>query len=288
MRIGEVSKYLGLSPETIRYYEMEGLIRPDRNPGSSYRDYRMPDVLRLMAVQRYRSMGFSLKEVETIINNSDIEEQYRYVNTQYHILRGEMDHRRHLLDYLRMHQSELASAVYNVGNFWVYPEEASCLLPIAVWSKMGIRMLPIRDEDELSAWLSTYPYYSISLKNSAPGINSQIISKKSARSAPLPSEHLVCLRLSESDFKMYSLENTRQLIHLPAGTYLRTIRTFDLVNNDISSCFPDSQDLPDLHGLTVSGDAYGKILIASHDHERTSAYLEVQIPLTERRDPVSN
>lgn len=280
MRIGEVSKYLGLSPETIRYYEMEGLISPNRNPDSSYRDYRAPDVLCLMAAQRYRSMGFSLKEVETILNSSSIEEQYHYVNTQYHILRDEMNQRRHLLDYLCTFQSELASAAYNVGNFWVHSEEASYLLPVAVRNKKGIRWLRHHDEDELPAWLAAFPFYNISLAPS--GDYRQKASGDGRHTAPHPAEHLICLHLSESDFQNYSLEKSGRLIYRPAGMYLHTVLTFDFESDDIFTVFPDSLNLPDLHGLSVSGDACGKLLIFSHDYGKVPVYLELQIPLTEK------
>ena len=40
MRIGELAKSAGVTPDTIRYYEREGLLPlADRTP-SGYRDYR--------------------------------------------------------------------------------------------------------------------------------------------------------------------------------------------------------------------------------------------------------
>lgn len=67
MRIGEVSKRTGCKIETIRYYERIGVIDPPSRKGA-YRDYCQVDIERLRFVRRARELGFSLEEVQTLLD----------------------------------------------------------------------------------------------------------------------------------------------------------------------------------------------------------------------------
>ena len=67
MQIGEVSRRSGCNIETIRYYERIGVIEPPPRRGS-YRDYGPSDLERLRFVQRARELGFSLQEVQALLD----------------------------------------------------------------------------------------------------------------------------------------------------------------------------------------------------------------------------
>ena len=44
MRIGEIAQLTGLSVSNIRFYEKKGLIGPQREDGSKYRNYTEDDL----------------------------------------------------------------------------------------------------------------------------------------------------------------------------------------------------------------------------------------------------
>ena len=67
MTIGDAARRSGVSAKTIRYYESIGLIRPASRHGNDYRAYRDQDVEFLRFIQRARSLGFSLKEIDELI-----------------------------------------------------------------------------------------------------------------------------------------------------------------------------------------------------------------------------
>lgn len=69
MRIGEVAEKTGLSISNIRFYERKGLIKPDRNVESKYRDYTIQDVERLKRIILFRKMDFSIESISMIIND---------------------------------------------------------------------------------------------------------------------------------------------------------------------------------------------------------------------------
>lgn len=66
-RIGELSRHLGLGPDTLRYYERIGLLPPvARNP-SGLRIYGDKDVSRLRFIRRAQYMNFSLAEIGQLL-----------------------------------------------------------------------------------------------------------------------------------------------------------------------------------------------------------------------------
>jgi MerR family copper efflux transcriptional regulator len=68
MLIGELSKKTGLSKDTIRFYEKEGLIEAEKPVrkvffSNSYKDYTDSTATTLFFIQRAKALGFTLAEI---------------------------------------------------------------------------------------------------------------------------------------------------------------------------------------------------------------------------------
>ena len=61
--IGEFSKLTGLGIHTLRYYEQEGLIAPERNSGNR-RCYYDKDLTWIEFIKRLKDTGMSIKEIK--------------------------------------------------------------------------------------------------------------------------------------------------------------------------------------------------------------------------------
>jgi DNA-binding transcriptional MerR regulator len=66
MNIGEASKASGLTPKTIRYYELIGLVESQRQD-NGYRDYNTSQVQTLKFIHRVRSLGFTVQECRDLL-----------------------------------------------------------------------------------------------------------------------------------------------------------------------------------------------------------------------------
>ena len=67
MTVGELSKQAGVNLETVRFYEKQKLMpRPERTSGG-HRVYSDADVERLKFIQRAKWVGFTLKEIRTLM-----------------------------------------------------------------------------------------------------------------------------------------------------------------------------------------------------------------------------
>lgn len=72
IKITELTKQLGLSSRTLRYYEQEGLIESLRLPSESYRYYDDAAVQRLRQIQILRKMQIPVREIFRVYENPDI------------------------------------------------------------------------------------------------------------------------------------------------------------------------------------------------------------------------
>jgi DNA-binding transcriptional MerR regulator len=67
IRIGKVSQETGLSIDTIRFYEKQGLLdRPLRSEGG-FRLFDAEDIQRMQFIRRAQQLGFSLAEIRELL-----------------------------------------------------------------------------------------------------------------------------------------------------------------------------------------------------------------------------
>ncbi len=63
LRIGELARRTGVSPDTLRHYERVGALRGARRSGSGQRCYDASAVDQVLAIRRGLRLGFSLREL---------------------------------------------------------------------------------------------------------------------------------------------------------------------------------------------------------------------------------
>jgi len=63
MRINEVEQLAGITKKNIRFYEEQGLLRPDRNKENGYREYCEEDIQTLKQIKLLRKLGLPLEEI---------------------------------------------------------------------------------------------------------------------------------------------------------------------------------------------------------------------------------
>jgi MerR family transcriptional regulator/heat shock protein HspR len=71
--IGHVATLLGIHPQTLREYERQGLVLPQRTTGGTRR-YGQPELERLARIQRLTAEGLSLAGVRYVL---ELEDQLR-------------------------------------------------------------------------------------------------------------------------------------------------------------------------------------------------------------------
>ncbi|OEY65496.1 Cd(II)/Pb(II)-responsive transcriptional regulator [Marinobacter sp. X15-166B] len=95
MRIGALAKQVGITVETIRYYEQAGLLhRPARDPSNNYRLYDPGHLERLQFIRRCRILAMTHAEIQALLRartqpdhscdtiNELIDEHLQHVQTR--------------------------------------------------------------------------------------------------------------------------------------------------------------------------------------------------------------
>ncbi len=71
LTIGYLARMAGVNIETVRYYQRTGLIDEPPKPSSGYRIYPLQTVGRIKFIKRAQGLGFSLKEINELLELGD-------------------------------------------------------------------------------------------------------------------------------------------------------------------------------------------------------------------------
>lgn len=82
--IGAAAAHVGMHPQTLREYERQGLVTPQRTPGGTRR-YGQAELDRLVRIQRLTAEGLSLAGVRYVL---DLEDQLRAARARIAELEG--------------------------------------------------------------------------------------------------------------------------------------------------------------------------------------------------------
>ena len=102
MKISEAAKLLGISTDTIRYYEKEGVIYPKRISQNNYRDLDNKDVISLLACLYNRKIGYSMKESVEYVEGIPVSKVTDILNNKICELESEVKETKNLIDYINM------------------------------------------------------------------------------------------------------------------------------------------------------------------------------------------
>lgn len=67
MRTGQLAKRAGVTPDTVRYYEREGLLPSPRRTASGYRDYGDDALEDLRFIKKAQALGLKLGDVRDVL-----------------------------------------------------------------------------------------------------------------------------------------------------------------------------------------------------------------------------
>ncbi len=110
-KIGEFCRLLGISPDTIRFYERCRLLSTSKNPQNKYRAFTKRDAPDIWNLQMLRSMDMSLKDMDDLRKKGTFESQMRYLQSREKALALEIE----ALTLKRERLMQL-SRIYNVAQ----------------------------------------------------------------------------------------------------------------------------------------------------------------------------
>lgn len=70
--IGQVAKFLGVSRDTLKYYEEKGLVKPEHDAHNGYRKYNEYDIQDVITTNFYREIDIEIKKIQEIRQNMSV------------------------------------------------------------------------------------------------------------------------------------------------------------------------------------------------------------------------
>lgn len=133
-RIGDVTRLLGLSADTLRYYEKIGLLQDIPRNSSSIRVYLDKHLSQLKFIQRAQKMNFSLAEIKDLLQ-----------------MRQDPQHAR--IDVRQLTKTKLEEIEAHLVDLTTLRDELSLLVNLCTGSEDGCPIIENMDkEDDSSAF----------------------------------------------------------------------------------------------------------------------------------------
>ncbi|MGC2873944.1 MerR family transcriptional regulator [Ihubacter sp. rT4E-8] len=120
-KIGYLCKLFKITPKAIRLYSEMDLLRPSSKSDSGYRFFHRDDVFTLDYIIRLRKMGFSLKEIRTILHGDDLKDAVKFLDTKLEDLHMQLLQIRIKIAKAEVHQRELQEILSSKKTLEITP-----------------------------------------------------------------------------------------------------------------------------------------------------------------------
>ncbi|MCS1392417.1 MerR family transcriptional regulator [Lysinibacillus boronitolerans] len=72
--IGQVAKFLGVSRDTLKFYEEKGLVKPQQKSENGYRIYNHFDIYDITTINFYREIDVEIKKIQELRKGKSIDD----------------------------------------------------------------------------------------------------------------------------------------------------------------------------------------------------------------------
>lgn len=115
--IGQISEYLGLSRDTIKFYEEKGLVSPKKDGVNGYRKYDMEDIHNLFLINFYRDLGIEIKKIQEIKENRNLDDIEKILMEQEKKLTEEIKEKKEKLKKIKNLRTSNLNIIKNLDRF---------------------------------------------------------------------------------------------------------------------------------------------------------------------------
>jgi DNA-binding transcriptional MerR regulator len=264
--IGDFSKILGITVDTLRLYEKCGIVKPIKNKENNYRYFNDLDARNLLLSKWYRSMEISLNDVTNLVNNPTIEKITQKIKETELDLKEKIKMNTLLLNKISKIKKDIIEIQYSLYQFKIKK------LP-------GIYRLKQTDKDSLlennslkdvaNSWINSFPY----------SFHSCRLDKKSFFEENYLNYNWG-LAIFEDEMQYFDLTINDATEYISAQTYLSTI----LLATDSEEYLSKSSiqfiiDYLSQNNYTVVGDIIGKLIITEKVNLKDQTYIELDIAI---------
>ena len=157
MKLSEVSRALGLSRDTVRFYADSGMLKSEKNKESGYGECDVYSFFDLVNALGMRSLGFSVQESKDILSQVDIQQRIRMYEERKKDLERQQSRIGISIRYLEDHLKMMRTLTLNTGRMWFEQIPAKLWFPVTQPTESGVQ-LSAEGPRILEAWSKKHPF----------------------------------------------------------------------------------------------------------------------------------
>jgi DNA-binding transcriptional MerR regulator len=115
--IGQVAKFLGVTRDTLKFYEEKGLVNPKKNEENGYRQYSNFDIYDVLTTNFYREIELEIKKIQEIRQSQSVEEIELILHDKEERLRTELESKRLLLERIQCVRNDCEKIMHHIGEY---------------------------------------------------------------------------------------------------------------------------------------------------------------------------
>lgn len=262
--VGQVAKMLGVSRDTLKFYEEKGLIKPNQDEENGYRKYNIADINEVITVNFYRDIDIEIKKIQEIKQGDSLDVIESILDEKEKKLEDEIEYKQLLLKRVKSIKKDLKSIKESLNNFTIRE-----MKPIVITSEINMK----EEIDETYSEILEKFDYSNRVKKAVnlSGIsrivyfNDEVITK----------ERYVFYEEVEKDF-----DDKREVLSYPKCIYIVIAIPIITEGNNIdenmaATIIATAKEL----GYETMGVAFINLLFNGYKDNQNIQYLEIYTPV---------
>lgn len=262
-RIGEVARLLGVTQDTLRFYEEKDLIKPYKAE-NGYRCYTADDVWLLLDAIYYRKVNFSVNDVKRILYHNNCESMQNLISEKIEEEKKSIMEHQYYLTKLEMGYQSCQNVKKYLDVCAAIPFQRFYILSEKRNEKDQVR-------DEWFRMIQEKSVYEVSNIMEEYDILNEKYDKP------------VCSYLTLRGYTAKKMKLKKKMEGVPCLDYKRCVFTVDTSENRSprKEALKRAADWAKKHGYPLVGKAYTQYTVNCNLNGKMVYYIEIYIPIQE-------
>jgi len=117
--IGQVAKFLGVSRDTLKFYEEKGLVNPKQDDENGYRKYNHFDIYDIITINFYREIDIEIKKIQEIRKSKSVEDIELVLEEKEQKLLEEIEYKKLLLKHIKLVKEDCKKIKQHLGEYTI-------------------------------------------------------------------------------------------------------------------------------------------------------------------------
>lgn len=255
-RTGELLSYLGVSRDTLRYYEEKGLLSPKKNDVNNYRDYDIFDIYTIMIIDFYKKRGMSIGQIQALLKDSDITD-----------LLSSLDEKE---EEIEKKINDLQSMKNRIAKTKSFAEDVTRCI-----NKFEVRPMPLyKVNGEVSDFIAVEEYENVleDINSCNDDMLSQIMRYITFDENGATGTKMLIVSSAEEREEQY------HYLHYPKCLYIIKEERQPNKEDIIKVMHSSSKKYANEHGLELTGEGFAIIRLITHKQGNIRAFMEIYLP----------